>query len=141
MKKMNATYVCMLILTLLLSNTSLAMAGKERNEASTTQMKETRRAVEAEYANQSRHSFAEAGTQDSSFGNVNSTYTLGADDVIEIMVLRHPEVSGQFVVNNAGNIQYDFVGDLNVAGQTKDDLINVLTDKLSEYIISPELNV
>src|SRR3989338_996363 len=34
-----------------------------------------------------------------------STYTLGVEDVIEITVLRHPELSGQFVVNSEGKIQ------------------------------------
>ena len=71
----------------------------------------------------------------------NSTYTLGADDVIEIAVMRHPEVSGQYIINSEGNIQYEFIGDVSVAGLTKDQVKDSVTQKISEYIISPEVTV
>ena len=70
-----------------------------------------------------------------------STYTLGAQDVIEVSVLRHPEVSGQYLINNEGNIQFEFVGDVNVEGKTKDEVKEVLTGLLTEYIIAPEVTV
>ena len=70
-----------------------------------------------------------------------SKYTIGKSDVINIMVMRHPEVSGDFMINNEGKIQYEFVGDLYVEGMTKEELKNVLQSKLSEFIISPELTV
>lgn len=70
-----------------------------------------------------------------------SHYTVGATDILEITVMRHPEVSGQFVINNEGNIQYEFVGDLNVDGLTKDEVKKLLTEKLSEFIIDPEITV
>lgn len=71
----------------------------------------------------------------------NSRYTLGKDDVIEIAVMRHPEVSGQFIINAEGNIQYEFIGDIKVEGYTKDEVKDVIAKKLSEYIISPEVTV
>lgn len=71
----------------------------------------------------------------------SSNYTLGPTDVIEISVMRHPEVSGQFGINNEGNIQYDFVGDVAIAGKTKKEVAKIITDKLSQYIISPEVTV
>lgn len=71
----------------------------------------------------------------------NSRYTLGKDDVIDIAVMRHPEVSGQFIINAEGNIQYEFIGDLKVEGYTKDEVKDVITKKLSEYIINPEVTV
>ncbi len=70
-----------------------------------------------------------------------SKYTLGNDDVIEISVLRHPEVSGKFVINNEGKIQYEFIGDVEVAGKTKKKVTEVLVKILSKYIISPEVTV
>ena len=70
-----------------------------------------------------------------------SHYTVGETDILEITVMRHPEVSGQFVINNEGNIQYEFVGDLNVLGLTKDQVKKLLTEKLSDYIIDPEITV
>jgi len=71
----------------------------------------------------------------------SSTYTLGKTDVIEISVMRHPEVSGQYVINNEGKIQYDFVGDVEISGNTKDEVKKLLTEILSKYIISPEVTV
>ena len=142
MKSIKTPYVYLLALTILLAHVPYAAAvNQEDNNLTPHQKTAARKAVQAEYDRQSQHSLAEAGTQDGSFVASNGSYTLGADDVIEISVLRHPEVSGQFIVNNEGKIQYDFVGDLNVAGLTKDDVISILTEKLSEYIISPELNV
>lgn len=73
--------------------------------------------------------------------NSSSTYTLGVNDIIEINVLRHPEVSGQFVINNEGNIQYEFIGDFSIEGLTKKELKTSLVEHLSEYIISPEVTI
>ncbi len=68
-------------------------------------------------------------------------YTLGPMDVIDIAVLRHPEVSGPFQVNKEGKIQYQFVGDVIVANKTKEEAKAILVQHLSEYIISPEVTV
>ena len=70
-----------------------------------------------------------------------SHYTLGKTDVLEITVLRHPEVSGQFIINNEGNIQYEFVGDIRVEGSTKDEAKTIIVERLSTFIISPEVTV
>ena len=70
-----------------------------------------------------------------------SHYTVGATDILEITVMRHPEVSGQFIINNEGNIQYEFVGDMKVDGLTKDEVRKLLAEKLSDYIIDPEITV
>ncbi|MFH0764105.1 MAG: polysaccharide biosynthesis/export family protein [Candidatus Omnitrophota bacterium] len=68
-------------------------------------------------------------------------YTLGADDVIEIEVRRHPEFSGQYTVTSEGKIEYKFIGDVLVNGLTKVQLQERLSSILSEYIIEPEVNV
>ncbi len=68
-----------------------------------------------------------------------SQYTLGANDVIEVTVLRHPEVSGQYPLNNEGKIQYEFVGDINLTGLNKDEATEAIKKKLESYIISPEI--
>jgi len=69
----------------------------------------------------------------------SSKYTLGVDDVISIAVTRHPEVSGQFQINNEGKIQYGFVGDVLISGLKKKEVEELLTDILSKYIIEPEV--
>ena len=71
----------------------------------------------------------------------NSNYTLGADDVIDIVVMRHPEVSGEYTINKEGKIQYEFVGDVILAGLTKEQAIDLLSKKLSVYIIKPEITL
>ncbi|MBU0468719.1 MAG: polysaccharide export protein [Candidatus Omnitrophica bacterium] len=70
-----------------------------------------------------------------------STYTLGVNDVIQINVMRHPEVSGEFRINSEGKIQYEFVGDIVIQGMVKHEVKELLVEKLSKYIISPELTV
>ncbi|MBF0522919.1 MAG: polysaccharide export protein [Candidatus Omnitrophica bacterium] len=70
-----------------------------------------------------------------------SQYTLGATDVIEITVLRHPEVSGKYSINDEGNIQYEFVGDITLAGLKKDQATELIKKKLSTYIFSPEISL
>ena len=70
-----------------------------------------------------------------------SQYTLGAEDVIEIIVRRHPEFSDKYTVNKEGKIQYKFVGDISVLGFTKAGLEKQLTKVLSEYIVEPDINV
>lgn len=70
-----------------------------------------------------------------------SQYTLGKTDVIEISILRHPEVSGQFVVNNEGKIQYEFIGDIRIEGLKKDEVKKLLMENLSDYIVSPDVTV
>jgi len=71
----------------------------------------------------------------------SSRYTLGINDVIEIMVLRHPEVSGEYVINSEGAIQYEFVGDIKIDGMTKEEVRKLVAEKLSVYIVSPEVTV
>jgi len=69
------------------------------------------------------------------------TYTLGPDDAIEISVMRHPEFSGTYPVNQEGKIQYKFVGDMEVNGLTKAELEQRIRDVLSTYVKNPEVNV
>jgi protein involved in polysaccharide export with SLBB domain len=71
----------------------------------------------------------------------NSQYTLGPNDVIDLVVMRHPEVSGEYIINQEGKIQYEFVGDVTLAGLNKDQAVSMLTKKLSVYIIKPEISL
>jgi len=68
-------------------------------------------------------------------------YTLGPNDVVAIEVRRHPEFSGEYTVNSEGKIEYKYVGDVIVDGLTKMQLKERLDTILSEYIISPEIDV
>ena len=68
-------------------------------------------------------------------------YTLGPDDLVEIEVMRHPEFSGTYPINQEGKLQYKFVGDIDVNGLTKLELEEKLSDVLKEYIVEPRVNV
>ena len=71
----------------------------------------------------------------------STNYTLGATDVIQVEVLRHPEVSGKYIINKEGMIQYEFVGDIFVEDMTKKEVTDKLTSELEKYIIAPEVTV
>lgn len=68
-------------------------------------------------------------------------YTLGPDDAIEINVMRHPEFSGVYPINQEGKLQYKFVGDIDVNGMTKQQLEQRIRGALSTYVNSPQVDV
>ncbi|MBI2094132.1 MAG: polysaccharide biosynthesis/export family protein [Candidatus Omnitrophica bacterium] len=68
-------------------------------------------------------------------------YTLGRDDMVRINIRNQPEFSGDFVVGPDGKIQYNYIGDLPVAGLTKHELQQVLEKILAEYIRVPMVTV
>lgn len=68
-------------------------------------------------------------------------YTLGPDDIVEITVMRHPEFSGVYPINLEGKIQYKFVGDIDVNSLTKLEVEEKVKGVISNYVISPEVNV
>ena len=82
-----------------------------------------------------------ASTDPGTGSDAPSKYTLGINDVIEIVVARHPEVSGQYGINNEGKIQYEFVGDIKIAGMTKNEVTENISQILSKYIISPDVTI
>ncbi len=66
-------------------------------------------------------------------------YTLGTNDVVEIKVQSHPELSGMFPVNAAGNIQYEFAGDVPLGGLTKKEAEDKIKDVVSQYLINAKV--
>ena len=68
-------------------------------------------------------------------------YTLGPDDVIQIIVRRHPEFSDTFSINAEGKIQCKFVGDIEIKGLSKTEVKDKITKILSKFIINPDVDV
>lgn len=68
-------------------------------------------------------------------------YTLGPEDVVEVTVMRHPEFSGVYSINQEGKLQYKFVGDIDVNGLTKKELEQKVKDIISNFVIAPEVNI
>ncbi|MFH1678891.1 MAG: polysaccharide biosynthesis/export family protein, partial [Candidatus Omnitrophota bacterium] len=68
-------------------------------------------------------------------------YTLGKEDVLDIVVQNQPEFSGRFVIGPDGKIQYSFVGDITAEGLNKDELKQVLIKKLESFVKIPEISI
>jgi len=92
---------------------------------------------------------AAVGTQ---LSNTDYRYRIGPSDILQITVWDHPELTipaGSFrdpedagqLVGEDGILYYPFIGELNVTGMTVGELRDLLTEKLSRYIESPQLDV
>ncbi len=68
-------------------------------------------------------------------------YTLGRNDIVDIMVQGQPDFSGTYAIDYNGKIQYGFIGDLSADGLTKDELAQVLTENLKKYVRVPQVTV
>ncbi len=63
-----------------------------------------------------------------------STYTIGAGDVLEISVWKDESLYRELSVPPDGVIAYPLIGDIQAAGQTVTALRNTITERLSEYV-------
>lgn len=85
-------------------------------------------------------------------------YTTGAGDVLQITVWDHPELTAAlgapqqtngrpydppqgFVIDNGGNVQVPFAGNVHVAGMTVDEVRTAVTAALSRYFVRPKVSV
>ncbi|MDW7747880.1 polysaccharide export protein [Halomonas sp.] len=79
-------------------------------------------------------------------------YHVGPGDVLSIIVYDHPELTipagaersaaeAGHIVRPAGTIFYPFLGRINVAGKTTDEIRMQLTRGLSEYLTDPQVDV
>lgn len=66
---------------------------------------------------------------------------LGPGDVLEIVFFGREELSGQFPIDEAGQIQYPLVGRVTVAGLTGADATLALREALSAQFNNPEVSV
>jgi polysaccharide export outer membrane protein len=73
---------------------------------------------------------------------VSSSYRIGGDDTLEIVVFQVPELSRTVQVDSNGQFTLPFVGTINAAGRTTDELTKMLTDRLnSGYLRDPQVTV
>ena len=69
-------------------------------------------------------------------------YVLGPEDVLTVTVMRHPEMSAESVAVTAdGKIHLPVVGEVQVAGMTVEQVRRVITEGLSQRLVSPEVTV
>ena len=71
----------------------------------------------------------------------DSTYVIGANDVLGINVWKEPDITRSVPVRSDGKISLPLVGELQAAGQTPRQLEQEITKRLQSYISEPEVTV
>jgi protein involved in polysaccharide export with SLBB domain len=76
-------------------------------------------------------------------GTGSSSYSLGSGDQLQVVVFRHPDLSGQFSLDGEGYLALPLVGEI-AAGhlttrQLEDEIENRL--KVGGFLISPQVGV
>ncbi len=71
----------------------------------------------------------------------DSSYVIGANDVLAINVWKEPDVSRSVPVRSDGKISLPLVGELQAGGQTPKQLEQEITKRLQSYISEPEVTV
>ena len=65
---------------------------------------------------------------------LDSFYTIGPGDTLEISVWRDESLSRELIVPPDGVISFPLVGDINISGMTVSDLRKSVKQKLNEYV-------
>jgi polysaccharide export outer membrane protein len=68
-------------------------------------------------------------------------YVIGNDDVLNISVWKEPDLTKAVPVRSDGKISLPLVGELQATGKTPLQLERDITDKLKNFITTPEVNV
>jgi polysaccharide biosynthesis/export protein len=68
-------------------------------------------------------------------------YTIGPDDVLDLLVWKEPQLSGRVRVASDGTVTMPLIGQLPASDQTTQQLQNNLTDKLSKFVHDPKVTV
>jgi len=67
---------------------------------------------------------------------------LSAGDKIFVNVRKVPQITGEYIVDEIGNVDFPLIGTINVAGQTSEsigELLEVLYEK--DYLVDPHITV
>lgn len=69
------------------------------------------------------------------------TYEIGVPDLLRIHVWKQDELSSDVVVRPDGQISLPLIQDVQAEGLTPDELRDVITERLAEFIVAPQVNV
>ncbi|MGD0508436.1 MAG: polysaccharide biosynthesis/export family protein, partial [Terriglobales bacterium] len=79
--------------------------------------------------------------QGSQGSHSDSSYVIGANDVLAINVWKEPDISRSVPVRSDGKISLPLVGELTASGQTPLQLEQEISKRLQNYISEPEVTV
>jgi polysaccharide export outer membrane protein len=71
----------------------------------------------------------------------DSSYILGAEDQIGVLVNNSPEFNGSHLIRPDGRITVNLVGEIVAAGQTPEQLTESLKDRLKKYVVDPDVSI
>ena len=85
---------------------------------------------------------AVTGTNDSAIILPDQEYVIGPADVIEVSVLKMPELSREYRVSADGTIEMPFLGPIQAEKTTSRELATAITKQLQEgYLVDPQVSV
>ena len=68
-------------------------------------------------------------------------YVIGVTDTLTITVWKNPELGGVVVVRTDGMVSVPLLDDVQAEGLTPEELKEVITEALSEYVTNPDVTV
>jgi polysaccharide export outer membrane protein len=68
-------------------------------------------------------------------------YTIGSDDVIDVLVWKEPQLSGRVRVASDGTVTMPLIGQVAAADETTAQLQGDLTNRLSQFVHDPKVTV
>jgi polysaccharide export outer membrane protein len=71
----------------------------------------------------------------------SSQFALGVSDVIRVNVWKNPDLSQTVTIGPDGFVSLPLLGDIHVAGETANQLAQLLTARLSTYVVSAQVTV
>ena len=74
-------------------------------------------------------------------GRPQGSAALGPGDVLDIVYFGREELSGEFPIDEAGEIQYPLAGKVRVEGLTGDEAAALLTERMTPFFNNPEISV
>ena len=85
---------------------------------------------------------AVTGTNDNAIILPDQEYVIGPADVIEVSVLKMPELSSEYRVSADGTIEMPFLGPIQAEKTTSRELATAITKQLQEgYLVDPQVSV
>ncbi len=83
----------------------------------------------------------EKSAEGSQAAHSDSSYVIGANDVLAISVWKEPDISRSVPVRSDGKISLPLAGELQAGGETPRQLEQEITKRLQGYISEPEVTV